>query len=312
MENVKKSGPARCLQVDYRDWRDVGEAIVIYQDGYYETMWSPVNNKMNVLFFFSNDRTELMLKALDRMDIHYEIFDGDGPFKFYTEQPPKTVHLEKTVGDRWHEQAVKNSKRDAIIAAIATAALLVLITCFGYLITANRAEASEIEPDWSWKVYPSDHVNWGPYMRLRYIYPILEKFDEATGMVKAYAEEAAAQRETEYYEEVYYYPYYDYGYSYSGYSSGGVKGNPDGINSFDGTNEYGGRYETYYSSRVLYHENTAQWTLDDQGFYRTSDGYYVVASSDHPQGTIIDTSQGEAIVLDSGCESGVTDFYVNW
>lgn len=304
MENVKKSGPARCLQVDYRDWREAGEAIVICQDGYYETMYSPVSNKMNVLFFFSNNRTELMLKALDRMDIPYEVFDGDGPFKFYVEQPPKTV------GDEWHEQAVKNSKRDAILAAVATALLLILVTCFGYLITANRAEASEIEPDWSWKVYPSDHVNWGPYVRLRCINPMLEKVNEGVDSVKAYAEELAAQQA--YYEETYYEPYYDYGYSYSGYSSGGVKGNPDGVNSFDGTNEYGGRHETYYSSRVLYHKDTAQWTPDDQGFYRTSDGYYVVASSDHPQGTVIDTSQGEAIVLDSGCASGVTDFYVNW
>lgn len=196
--------------------------------------------------------------------------------------------------------------------AVATMLAVCVVLIFAVFAFSEKAEAEEITTDWSWKVYPSDHVNWGPYMRLRYINPMVEKFDEATDAMKAYAEELAAQQEAEYYEEVYYYPYYDYGYSYSGYSSGGVKGNPDGVNSFDGTNEYGGRHETYYSSRVLYHKDTAQWTPDDQGFYKTSDGYYVVASSDHPQGTIIDTSQGEAIVLDSGCASGVTDFYVNW
>ena len=86
----------------------------------------------------------------------------------------------------------------------------------------------------------------------------------------------------------------------------------DGLNAFTGVNYYDGRTETYYSSNVLYHQNTAQWTLDDEGFYRTEEGYYVVAASDMPQGTVFDGSKGECIVLDCGCDYGVTDYYVGW
>lgn len=75
---------------------------------------------------------------------------------------------------------------------------------------------------------------------------------------------------------------------------------------------FGGRKETYYSSQVLYHYRTAEWYADDQGFYRTSEGYYVVAASDMAQGTIFQCSKGYCQVLDSGCAAGTTDYYVNW
>lgn len=84
------------------------------------------------------------------------------------------------------------------------------------------------------------------------------------------------------------------------------------INAYDGVYEYGGRLETYYSSNVAYHYRTPEWTVDGQGFYRTSEGYYVVAASDYEQGEIIETSMGLAQVLDCGCDYGITDFYTNW
>ena len=96
------------------------------------------------------------------------------------------------------------------------------------------------------------------------------------------------------------------------YGPAAIQGNPDGLNSFVGVVEYDGHVETAYSSNVLYHENTPEWTPDEQGFYKTDDGYYVVASSDYEQGTVIETSQGKAIVLDDGCSNGVVDFYTNW
>lgn len=88
--------------------------------------------------------------------------------------------------------------------------------------------------------------------------------------------------------------------------------NGSGLTRSSGVNYFGGRKETYYSSRVLRHYRTSEWTIDAEGFYRTSDGYYVVAASDMPQGSIITTSKGAAKVLDSGCAAGVTDFYVSW
>lgn len=79
-----------------------------------------------------------------------------------------------------------------------------------------------------------------------------------------------------------------------------------------GVYSYDGRTETYYSSNVLYHYNTPNWTADEQGFYRDANGYYVVAASDMVQGTVFACSMGDCIVEDGGCAPGVTDYYVNW
>jgi hypothetical protein len=86
----------------------------------------------------------------------------------------------------------------------------------------------------------------------------------------------------------------------------------DGLNVFSGVNYHDGRTETYYSSNVLYHYRTNEWTLDDEGFYRDADGYYVVAASDMEQGATFTGSKGECKVYDCGCADGVTDYYVNW
>lgn len=86
----------------------------------------------------------------------------------------------------------------------------------------------------------------------------------------------------------------------------------DGLNAFSGVNYHDGRTETYYSSNVLYHYRTHEWTLDDEGFYRDDDGYYVVAASDMEQGATFTGSKGECKVYDCGCADGITDYYVNW
>lgn len=88
--------------------------------------------------------------------------------------------------------------------------------------------------------------------------------------------------------------------------------NSDGLTPQSGVNYYDGRTETYYSSNVLYHYQTDQWNVDNEGFYRTDEGYYVVAASDMEQGTTFEGSKGTCIVLDSGCSAGVTDYYVQW
>lgn len=86
----------------------------------------------------------------------------------------------------------------------------------------------------------------------------------------------------------------------------------EGLNAFTGVNEYDGRTETYYSSNVLYHYRTNEWWLDEEGFYRTDEGFYVVAASDMEQGTTFEGSKGTCIVLDTGCDAGITDYYVRW
>ena len=114
------------------------------------------------------------------------------------------------------------------------------------------------------------------------------------------AEEAAAAELETYADE-------DYGWveSYSPSYSG------DGFMQA-GTRSYNGRTESWYSSNVLYHYRTNEWTVDSEGYYRDSDGYYVVAASDVPQGSEIETSKGTGKVYDDGCDAGVTDFYTNF
>lgn len=96
-------------------------------------------------------------------------------------------------------------------------------------------------------------------------------------------------------------------------SSGGqYYSNGSGLTQQSGVNYYDGRRETYYSSNVLYHYRTPEWTVDSEGFYRDSAGRYVVAASDMPQGSVFQGSKGECIVADSGCAANTTDYYVNW
>lgn len=85
---------------------------------------------------------------------------------------------------------------------------------------------------------------------------------------------------------------------------------------------YDGYLETYYSSNVLYHANTSEWTADEEGFYKTDDGYYVVGvdiNDINPEtgegyqiGDIVNTGKGEAKVMDYGVGAHVHDFYTNW
>lgn len=100
--------------------------------------------------------------------------------------------------------------------------------------------------------------------------------------------------------------------SSSGSSSSGYYSNGSGLTKSSGVNYYDGRKETYYSSKVLHHYRTNEWSLDSEGFYRTSNGYYVVAASDKAQGSTFQGSKGTCIVLDSGCAGGTTDYYVGW
>ena len=77
--------------------------------------------------------------------------------------------------------------------------------------------------------------------------------------------------------------YYNAGYT-SSYASAASCANGSGLTRSAGVNNYNGRRETYYSSNVLYHYRTGEWTQDSEGFWRDSDGYYVVAAGDMAQG----------------------------
>lgn len=90
----------------------------------------------------------------------------------------------------------------------------------------------------------------------------------------------------------------------SGYSGGSFAA--QGVIYWNGI-----RY-TYYSSRVLYHYRTPEWTAGADGVYRDSSGYVVVASNDYGQGSVVQTPFGSGKVYDCGCPSGTIDVYVNF
>ena len=105
--------------------------------------------------------------------------------------------------------------------------------------------------------------------------------------------------------------YYNAG-SGSSYTSAAYYANGSGLTRSSGVNNYNGRRETYYSSNVLYHHRTGEWTQDSEGFWRDSDGYYVVAAGDMAQGSTFTGSKGDCRVYDSGCAAGTTDYYTGW
>lgn len=114
------------------------------------------------------------------------------------------------------------------------------------------------------------------------------------------ADEEPVWEEYEYEADWDYYEDYSASYSGDGFMQAGIR---EGVDS---------NTETWYSSNQAYHYRTPEWSVDDEGYYKTDDGYYVVASNDYPEGSIITTSKGEAMVLDDGTESGNVDFYVAW
>ncbi len=185
--------------------------------------------------------------------------------------------------------------------ALLIATMALIVASLAVVIVSQPAEARGIEPEWTWRVYPSGRTNTGALLRIK-----MDSIEQRVAAIVAEYEaeqQAALEAEQQYvnFDTTYYQPSYY-----------GVQGNPDGLNSFVGVIEYDGRRETAYSSNVLYHYRTNEWTADEQGFYHASEGRYVVAASDMEQGTVFQGSMGECIVLDSGCDAGVTDYYTNW
>lgn len=74
---------------------------------------------------------------------------------------------------------------------------------------------------------------------------------------------------------------------------------------------HGYRY-TYYSSNVLRHHRTHEWYACDDHIYRTKEGYVVVASGNHAQGSIVPTPFGPGKVLDHCHVGGTIDIYVDF
>ena len=197
-------------------------------------------------------------------------------------------------------------------AAIVAMTLLIAV-CIALVTLVRPAEAVEFEPDWTWQVYPSDHTNVKALVEM--------KMDALDDKLKLIGETETARLEREAQEaweaEQAYYtdsstPSYSGGGTY--YAAYSSAYNTDGP-SRTMPGWFDGYLETYYSSNTLHHYRTNEWSVDSEGFYRTSDGYYVVGvdiNEGIPLGTVVDTGKGEAVVMDYGSGAHVHDFYTNW
>lgn len=197
--------------------------------------------------------------------------------------------------------------------AIAASVLLVAIGITAAMLV-RPAQASEIEPDWTWKVSPRDTTNVRALTEIR-----LQQLDDKlrcigeTETARLEAEQAALEAEQAAY-------YADYSASYDA-SYGGIYYAPysDAYNT-DGPSRtmpgwHEGYLETYYNASSHYLAST--WTLDSEGFYHDANGRYVVGveishADEMPYGTVIETGKGEAVVYDYGAGAEVHDFATNW
>lgn len=101
--------------------------------------------------------------------------------------------------------------------------------------------------------------------------------------------------------------------SYSGGGGGYYSSDPYNFKFHGVLYDSNYRY-TYYSSNVLRHYKTSQWTLGSDGIYRDSNGRVIVASDDYAQGTVVNSEIfGECIVEDCGVgSSGTLDVYTGF
>lgn len=209
--------------------------------------------------------------------------------------------MTETRGQRWHREAERHLVRDGVALGLALTMGWGALTAVGCAAADASREARETQ-------HVSQVLELGTRVSDR-----IMVVEDAAAQEEPAPEEAQPQEEEV--QEEYYEPdefiYYDGAYYNT--STFDVSAYPtDGLTPQSGVNAYDGRVETYYSSNVLHHYRTDEWTVDSEGFYRTDEGYYVVAASDMEQGTIFEGSKGECIVLDSGCAEGVTDYYVAW
>jgi len=111
------------------------------------------------------------------------------------------------------------------------------------------------------------------------------------------------------------YAYYDSDYELdyeSGYAYDPAYGENGPTRDMPGWHDK--RKETYYSSNVLPHYRMGEWSVDDEGFYRTEEGYYVVGVGvgEYEVGDTFEGGKGTCVVMDFGYTQGVTDYYTNW
>lgn len=225
----------------------------------------------------------------------------------------------RTIGERWHEEAVENGKRDAFALVFAVIVIWVGLLIAGVIYsgwTHDRALAEEARAEEArlarveeeYRIFRDTQEHEAQKKQWSSIKLNLDTFREKQRIAEEMAAaEAQQQAEMEYYyyEPVYYSAPYD---------------TSDGISAAEfqwmGVVEEDGVRYTWYSQNVLpgggLNELNANGRHVENGFVVDGDGYIAVASSDYAMGTVVDTPFGEAKVYDTGCASGTIDVYTNF
>ena len=196
--------------------------------------------------------------------------------------------------------------------ALLIATMALIVASLAVVIISQPAEAREIEPEWTWRVYPTDRTNTGALLRMKMdaieqrVSEIIEQYEAEQAALEA---EQQAWVEQQYYQPTYYAP--SSGIYYAEYSDAYNEDGP----SHTMPGWYDGYLETYYNASSHYLAST--WTLDSEGFYHDENGRYVVGveishKDEMPYGTVIDTGKGEGVVYDYGAGAEVHDFATNW
>lgn len=231
----------------------------------------------------------------------------------------KHAAQKKTPGRIWHEEAVRNRRRDAIglMATIVVifAGLIVAGILYGNWAhekalaeeaKAEEARLAQIAEDL--RIFRDTEQHEAQKRNWVLVKMNIDAFKEEQRIAEEMAAaEAQQQAEAEYYyyEPVYYSAPYD---------------TSDGISAAEfqwmGVVEEDGVRYTWYSQNVLpgggLDELNANGRHVEGGFVVDGDGYIAVASSDYAMGTVVDTPFGEAKVYDTGCASGTIDVYTNF
>lgn len=190
-------------------------------------------------------------------------------------------------------------KGDLIVGGIAIA--MMAVVCAATMLTYEAAHADAF--DGVVDAVRSAHVDRDESVRYEQLATLHSGQSENAAVEPQKATDSPIEA------EVVYIPAYEAIEAYTASYSFETRGNPDGLNSFDGVFEHDGRTETYYSGDGAAYADRL-W-VDDDGFYRTESGHYAVAASDMPQGATFEGSQGTCEVVDSGCADGVTDYCVS-
>ena len=204
-----------------------------------------------------------------------------------------------TSGDKWHREAERHLVRDGIALGLTLAAVWSSLLVIGCTVSGAHKvpETVRIEVAADLPAVDPDEA---------------ARYEQLVQLAETRAGAAETAQEVPFEEEWDGYAESDWTWAQEPIWEPEYEVPSDGLTAFTGVNYHEGRTETYYSSNVLYHYRTPEWTLDEEGFYRDAEGRYVVAASDMEQGTVFEGSKGTCIVLDCGCADGVTDYYVNW